>query len=195
MNITYTFPLDCPIADLRGVTVSGGKIGNHLIAGKLVEVVSFETKVNGKPVAAKVAGKPELEAAVAAVKADAAKAKANARAELEAAVPGLIAYEQASIRYSRAAAAYDSASEHGYPAKEAAAAEAADKALQEVFAQYPATALWAKIIKYTQASNYSKSSAGDVARKSVEAGESIEAVVKKMEADWLGAAQRAVDNS
>ena len=195
MNITYTFPVDCPIADLRGVTVSGGEVKNFVISKVLTEVVVFETKVNGKSVTAKVAGKPELEAAVAAVKADAAKAKADARAALELAVPGLAAYEHASTAYSRASAAYDHASVRGYPAKEAAVAAAADAALQAVFVQYPSTAFWAKIIKYTQASNYSKSSAGDIARKAVMAGEPIEAVVEKMEADWLDAAQRAADNS
>jgi hypothetical protein len=195
-NITYTFPDQAAIpAPLRGKTFTGGKLARHMIGGAPVEVVMFAELVNGQTVAAKVAGKPELEAAVAAIKAAEAQAKADAQTALEIAVPGAAAYEAAMRTYANAAAAYDRASERGYPAKEAAAAQAADAALQAVFAQYPATALWSKIISYTQASNYSKSGVGEAAKKAVLAGENIAQAVEKMEADWLAAAQRAVDNS
>ena len=194
-NITYTFPDQAAIpAPLRGKTFTGGKLARHMIGGAPVEVVMFVERINGQTVAAKVAGKPELEAAVAAIKAAEAQAKADAQATLEIAVPGAAAYEAAMRTYANAAA-YDRASERGYPAKEAAAAKAADAALQAVFAQYPATALWSKIIGYTQASNYSKSGAGEAAKKSVLAGENIAQAVEKMEADWLESAQRAVANS
>jgi len=69
-NITYTFPADCPLAALRGVTVTGGKLQRVLINKVATDVVVFETKVNGQSVTAKVAGKPELEAILASKKAE-----------------------------------------------------------------------------------------------------------------------------
>ena len=89
MSITYTFPEDCPVKPLAGVTVYGGKIQNIVVNKVLTEVVVFETKVQGQSVTAKVAGKPELESAVAAVKAAEAKARADARSALELAHGGL----------------------------------------------------------------------------------------------------------
>ena len=195
-NIIYTFPDQTTIpAPLRGKTFTGGKLSRQMIGGAVVEVVMFSERINGQTVAAKVAGRPELEAAVAAIKATEAKAKADAQTTLETAVPGVLAYEAAMRSYSNAVAAYDRASERGYPVKEAAAAKEADAALKAVFEQYPATALWSKIIGFTQASNYSKSGAGEAAKKAVLSGEDITQAVAKMEADWLNAAQRAVDNS
>lgn len=197
MNITYTFPEDCPLAALAGVTVSGGKIQNIIVNTVLTEVVVFETKVNGKSVTAKVAGKPELEAAVAAIKAADAKAKADARTVLELAVPGLSAYEAASAAYSNAAHAYDRACDRsgGYPVNEAAKAKAADAALQAVFAQYPATKLWAQIEKYSYGSNYDRAGCAARAKAAVLDGTSIAEAFEKMEAEWSEAAERAMWNS
>jgi hypothetical protein len=145
---------------------------------------------------AAVAGKPELVAAVAAVKAEEAKIKADKQAALELAVPGLAAYEAASTAYSNAEYAYDRASDSGgYPVKEARAAKEANEVLQLVFADHPATKLWAKIEKYTQSSNYEKASAGDAAKAAVLDGTSISEAVEKMESDWSAAAHRAVENS
>lgn len=194
MTVTYTFAQDISIAELRGVTVTGGKFERRIINKVLTDVCVFEPH-NGKGVMAGVKGKPELEAALAAQKTGDKQAVDAKRAGLEATVPGFAAWDAASAKYANAAAAYDRASERGYPVREAADAEAADQALQAVFAQYPATALWSKIIGYTQASNYSKSAVGDTARKAVEAGQDIVAVAAKMEADWSAAAKRAVDNS
>jgi hypothetical protein len=194
-NITYTFPADCPIAELAGVTVSGGKIQNILVNKVLTEVVVFETKVQGKSVTAKVAGKPELEAAVAAIKAAEAQAKADARATLEAAVPGLAAYESASSAYSAAVHAYDRASERGYPVNEAARAQAAEKVLFAVYEQHPATKLWAQIEKYSYGSNYDRAACASKAKAAVMSGVPIADAVAKMEADWSAAAERAVWNS
>lgn len=195
-KITYTFPDQAAIpAPLRGKTFTGGKLARHMIGGAPVEVVIFAERINGQTVAAKVAGKPELEAAVAAIKTAEAKAKADAQTALEIAVPGVTAYEAAMRVYTNASAAYDRASERGYPAKEAAAAKAADDALQAVMIKYPATALWRKVIAFTQASNDQKSSAGDAAKKAIMSGTPIAEAVTKMESEWLDAAQRAVDNS
>lgn len=195
-QISYTFAnSDAVPAPLRGKTLTGGKLENHLLGGKLVEVFSFKEKINGQPVAARVAGKPELEAAASEIKAAAAKAKADARQALETAVPGLPQYEDAMKKWSKAQAEYDKASEYGYPGKAAAAASAADDELTAVMAKYPATAMWRKIEAFTQASNYSKSAAGDAAKKAVMAGTPIADAVKKMEAEWNGAAHSAAMNS
>ncbi len=194
-KITYTFPVTCPIPALRGVTCTGGVLSRRVIGGKVTEVVAFANKVAGNEVMAIVAGKPELEKAVAEIKAAEAKAVSDEQAALEAAVPGVTAYEAAMKTYSNASAAYDRASGRGYPAREAAAAKAANETLQAVYLQYPATALWSKIIGYTQASNDSKASAGDAAKKAVLAGQDIAKAVEKMEADWLQAAEQAVWNS
>jgi hypothetical protein len=196
-DITYTFAGDCPVTALAGVTVTGGKIQTILVNKVVTEVVVFETKVNGQSVTAKVAGKPELEAAVASIKAADAKAKADARTALELAVPGLAAYEAASTAYSNAAHAYDRACDRsgGYPVNEAAEAKDTDAALQAVFSAYPATKLWAQIEKYSFGSNYDRAGAADAAKKAVMAGVPLADAVVKMDADWSAAAERAVRNS
>jgi len=77
MTITYTFPLDCKIPHLRGVTARGGIIGRQIINGRAVDVVRF-APINGELVSAIIAGKPELEAALAAHHAeDAARQRAQ----------------------------------------------------------------------------------------------------------------------
>lgn len=195
-QISYTFPnTDAVPAPIRSKTFTGGKLENHLLGGKLVEVFAFKEKINGQPVAARVAGKPELEAAAAEIKAAAAKAKTEARAALEAAVPGLTEYELVMKKWSKAQAEYDKASEYGYPGKAAAVASAADDELNAVMAKYPATAMWRKINEYEQSSNYSKSAAGDTAKSAVMSGTPIADAVKKMEAQWSGDAYSSMMNS
>lgn len=76
--ITYTFPIDFPVAELRGVTATGGVPSSH----KGQPSVVFQD-VNGQMVVCIVAGKPELEAAVAAYRADKAKAAAEYAASLK----------------------------------------------------------------------------------------------------------------
>lgn len=196
MTITYTFPADCPNAQLRGVTFVGGEVTRVQIGGKLVEAVAFAGPlVDGQKVTARLDNRPDLQAIVAAEKEAKEAAAATKRVVLEAAVPGLAAYEAAMRTYSNAAAAYDRASEHGYPAKEAAAADAADKALTAVHEQYPATVAWRKIEAYCQASNCDKSAAGDAARRAVADGGDVFAAAQKMEAAWKAAAERAMWNS
>ena len=190
--ITYTFPADCPIKELAGVTVKGGKPINAGANGRCVE---FATKVNGKAVMARIAGKPDLEAAVARYDAELEAEKQAKRAALESAVPGLAQYESAMSAFYNAQAAYEKASEYGYPAKEAAAADAADKALAAIHEQYPATVAYREIVSYRQASNDDKSSAGDKAMRVVEAGGDIFEVVAAMRAEWSAAAEKSVWNS
>lgn len=196
MNITYTFPTDCPVPQLRGVTFIGGQLTKTKIDDKWVDAVVFQGPlIDGRTVTARLDNKPDLQAIVAYAKEAADIAAAAKQAAIEASVPGLAAYEAAMRAYSNALADYERASQYGYPAKEAAASEAADNALQAVHAQYPATVAWRKIESYCQASNYDKSAAGDVARRSVEAGKDIFEAVAIMETDWKAAAERAVWNS
>jgi hypothetical protein len=195
MSINYTFPADCPVAALRGVTCTGGVFARHVIDRRPVDVVAFATKVAGKQVVARIAGKPELEAAFATHNAAIALARDEKRAALESAVPGLAAYEAAMRAYTNAAAAYDMAAERGYPAREAAAASAAHTALEAVHAQYPATRLYRTIEGYRQSSNDAKGAAGDRAMTRLLAGEAIATVAADMDAEWGDAARRAVDNA
>ena len=101
--ITYTFPADCPVAELRGRTFSDGtlsfdpKAGPNIDLGtyKAGNVVLFEgERVGGKSgLVVKLAGRPDLQAIV---RADIARAEADriarqeaADAALEAGVPGV----------------------------------------------------------------------------------------------------------
>lgn len=195
MSITYTFPASCPVLALRGVTVTGGVFDTQLVERKLVDVVKFATKVDGKAVIARVAGKPELEAALAAHKADIAKVAADKRAALEAAVPGLGKYETAYRKWLIACAAYDRASERGYPVREGAAMKAADEALQAVFAQNPATRLWREIERHQHADHHEMAAAGNRAAAAVMSGVPIEQAAVAMADEWSAAARRCVDNA
>ena len=192
MSITYTFPVDCPLPALRGVTCEGGKFGYHGGA----DVVTFSTRIDGQTVIARVAGKPELMAALAAHKAEQAAAAAADRAALELAVPGVGAYERARRAYINAADAYDRASDRGgYPIREGAAWQSADKALKAVHAEFPATVLWRDIVAYREAGHHEKSLAGAVAARAVQSGVPIATAHAAMEAQWRNAAQRCVANS
>ncbi len=195
MTITYTFPADAAIAELRGVTCTGGRFTRQVRDGVAIDVCAFETRVGGKQVMARVAGRPELEAALAQERAAVKAAEDARRAVLEAAVPGLSAYEAAAEIYSRAAAAYDRAAERGYPVREAQAAKVAEEKMQAVFVAFPATKLWRQILAFQQASHDIKASAGDAALAAVLAGVDIAVAVEQMQADWSAAARRAVDNS
>ncbi len=196
MNITYTFSADCPTEALRGVTFTGGELTRIKIGNQVVDAVAFKCpKINGQLVTARLDNKPDLQAIVAAAKEEAQRVADAKRAALETAVPGLAQYETAMRNYYNAQAAYDRASERGYPAKEAAAADAADKALQAVHEQYPATVAYREIDAFRLASNYDKSAAGDRAMRALEAGGNIFEVAETMRSEWKTAAERAMWNS
>jgi hypothetical protein len=189
-NITYTFPTDCPIPQLRGVTVTGGQFC-RLDGQRLAEpdAVRFATLVDGNAVTARIAGKPELETLLAdhlAAKA----AKANRLAEL-----GWDEYKQAQRAAVNARAAYDRASEYGYPAREAKAMHQADEALKVVAAQHPGAAAYAIAEAYSLAANDTKASAGRDAMRAIEQGDDPVATVTAMQARWSADAGKAVDNA
>jgi hypothetical protein len=202
MSNTYTFHQDHSIKDLRGKTFTVAKFDKILNNGKRVDAAVFKESFQGKPIMALVSGKPELEAMLAAknaekerkAAADRAAAAAD-RAELEAAVPGVTEYESAMRKYQNAQADYERASERGYPAKEAAAASAADVELRAVMKKYPATALWRKVQGYVNASNYDKQGAGMAADSAIRSGTPIADAVEEMEAAWKSDAERAMWNS
>jgi len=189
-NLTYTFATDCPIPQLRGITVTGGQFCR--IDGawrKEPDAVRFAERIDGKAIVARIAGKPELEAALMAHK--------NAETETAArlAAIGWPAYQAVQRAAENARAAYDLASEYGYPAKEADAMHTTDKALTAARVQYPLAAAYARAESYSMAENDQKASAGSKAMAAIEGGTDALAAIKIMEDEWLAAAERAVQNA
>ena len=192
-KITYTFPGSSPVAELRGKTFNGGKFcrldgkwqgepdavnfGEHTVSGKLVMVK------------AKIEGKPELEKALA----DYQAAKA-----VEAAILASIGWPQYQAVQSRAInaqGAYEAASQHGYPIKQAAAMPEADEALDAARAQYHLAAAYAKAESYSVASHDQKASAGRRAMEAIKSGADPLQAIEKMELDWAAAASKCCDNA
>lgn len=190
MTITYKFSDDCQIHQLRGKTVTGGVFCR--VDGKCIgefDAVRFFEQIEGNTVMARIAGKPELEAALAAHRA-AQKSKQDRLAAI-----GWSEYKAIQSTAVNACAAYDHASEHGYPAKEAAALRAADEALEQARIEYPQAAAYAKAEAYWMAANDQKSSAGRTAMSEIEDGADPIAAVEKMAQVWGDAAKKSVDNS
>lgn len=77
-TISYTFPIDFQVAELRGVTATGGVPSSH----KGEPTVVFQD-VNGQMVVCKIAGKPGLAEAVAAYREAEAKAAAEYASSLK----------------------------------------------------------------------------------------------------------------
>lgn len=191
--ITYTFPLDFSVTELRGKTFTGGKLcrvdGDW--RGEPDAVDFGHQQIGGKTVAlkAKIAGKPELEAMLAAYKAKKEAIKARLAAI------GWPTYQAAQSKAINARGAYDYASERGYPVKEAAAMRVADEALDAVAQEYPLAAAYAKAESYSMAHNDLKSSAGTRAMRAIENGADPLQAVAEMDAEWTAAASRAVANN
>ena len=190
MKITYTFPGDCKIAQLRGVTVYGGEFCNA--SGNWqgpIDAVKFETQVDGRNVKALIAGKLELEQALALHLA-AIAAKDAILASL-----GWAQYQAAQKTAINARYAYDAASERGYPVKQAAAMHKANEALDAARAQYPLAAAYAKAESYSLASHDQKASAGCRAMAAIESGADPVATVAEMESNWMADAAHCVANN
>lgn len=190
MKITYTFPADCRVPQLRGQTVTGGVFCAS--SGKFddkIDAVRFGTKVDGKQVMALIAGKPELEQALA----DHLAAQAAKAAILDNI--GWPQYQAAQSHAISARAAYDAASEYGYPAKQAAEMRAAQDALDSARAKYPLAAAYAKAENYSMAANDQKSTAGRLAMEAIESGADPMTTIAAMEADWMDAAAKSVENN
>lgn len=189
-KITYTFPTDCKVPQLRGKTFTGGEFCR--IDGKLKgepDAVRFAERFEGQIVMARIAGTPELEAALAGY-----KAAQQAVADRLAAI-GWPEYELLQRKAGNARIAYDSASDRGYPVREAAAMRAADEALDAARAQYPLAAAYATAVSYSMAGNYAKAAAGTRAMRAIEAGADPIATVEEMMTEWSAAAEQAVRNA
>ena len=189
-KLTYTFATDCPVPQLRGITATGGTFCR--IDGawqKEPDAVRFRERIDGKAIVARIAGKPELEAALIAHK--------NAEIEIAAklAAIGWPAYKAVQRAAENARESYDRASEYGYPAKEAAAMRITDEALAAARVQYPLAAAYARAESYSMAANDQKASAGRTAMAAIESGADALATIQAMEAEWSDAAERAVQNA
>jgi hypothetical protein len=193
-KISYTFPSDSPIKELRGLTVKDGKFkassGKY---GDPIDMVQFDLilKVDGKDrrICAMIKGKPELEKILA---------DHNAKIESEKAVLksiGWTEYQAIQSKAINAQGAYEAASKHGYPVKQAAAMREADEALEAARAQYPLAAAYALAESYSFAHNDMKSSAGTKAMKAIKSGSDPLKTIEEMENNWSDSASRAVNNS
>lgn len=169
-KITYTFPINSPVAAVAGVTFTGG-----IVDGPVVRFTN--PLINGQRVAAKIEGKPELAAAVAA-----------------ASLPlceGEIEYRKAANDYANAVYAYDAADDMDFTKR--IVADKAYEALEAVYAQFPATKLLNKVIAYSKAGHWAKRNAGEVALNAIENGTSVVDAYAKMVADWTVHAIASVD--
>ena len=189
--ITYTFPVDFQVPSLRGLTVTGGKLCR--IDGKCLggepDAVRFETKVDGKAIIARIAGKPELEAILAAHQAE-KRAKA---ARIEAL--GWTQYSEAWQATKRAEEVYDRDSEHGYPARAAEHLRQAQAALTALNARYPGAAAYAKAEAYSMAANDDKAILGTEAMRAIEQGSDPIIIAEAMEQAWKDSAAKSVTNA
>ena len=189
-KITYTFATDCAIPQLRGLTVTGGTFCRLDGAWqKEPDAVRFRERIEGRAIVARIADKPELEAALMAHK----QAESEIAANLAAI--GWPAYQAVQRAAENARESYDRASEYGYPAKEAAAMRITDEALVAARVQYPLAAAYARAEGYSEAANDQKASAGRRAMEAIERGADALAAIQIMEAEWSAAAERAVQNA
>ena len=193
-KISYTVPEDSPVKELRGVTVKNGTF--KASSGKYndpIDMVQFDLvlKVDGKDrhIGAMIKGKPELEKIFSDYNAKIAAEKKT----LEDI--GWSQYEAVQRRAINAQGAYEAASEHGYPVKQAAAMREADEALEAARAQYPLAAAYAKAVSYSFAHNDLESSAGTRAMKAIKNGADPLKTIEEMESSWSESASRAVNNS
>jgi hypothetical protein len=189
-STTYTFPADCQVPALRGRTVTGGHF-IRLNGGYTgdYDAVRFAEIVDGKGVVARIKGKPELEAALAAYHAE-QKAIADRLALI-----GWPQYRAAQSAAINARGEYESASDRGYPVREARAMRAADDALEAAAGKYPLAALYAKAESYSFAEHDQKASAGKRAMRAIEQGSDARSAIAAMEQEWHSAAAQAVENA
>lgn len=130
-EITYTFPENFQVKELRNVTATGGKP----IQYRGMDVVSFKTKVNGKAIMAKYHDKPELAALVAEYRATQAGELAKRQAEKSAFSQTIEGQRDALVQAER-----NSYSEEAFPGsprwmknkKDRDALEAFDRAHPEI---------------------------------------------------------------
>lgn len=184
-SITYTFPSDAGIPELRGITATGGVPQKYAIDGKLIDVVAFETKINGRPVATRVAGHPDLEQAVADYKSQTEAYKQAGQDAMESAIPGVHALltlaDDASNDEVRYAEAFDRMMEDegndGVRPPRPVNSARAEK-LAAMLKEFPRAALYLRAKQQNEsahwADNTGKGAAGKKAMEILESGGSIE---------------------
>ena len=177
-DITYTFCLDFPVAELRGITLTGGKFCRIDGLPGNPDAVRFARGINGKSVMARIVGKSELESALADYLA------AHAKKEAILSAIGWTDYAKARNAAINAFAAYERASEHGYPAKEAAAMRIADAKLATAKDAFPDAALYAMADGFSMSANYVKAAAGRDAMDAIESGCNPSEAIAAMKAAW-----------
>lgn len=181
MNISYVFPEDCAIPELRGVTATGGefcRVDGKWMNGDPDAIRFSHPRHNGRVLIARIAGKPELEAALATMLA------AKAAKEERLAALGWPHYEAARRALGNAQGAYDAASDYGYPAREAEQLRQAEKEMDRLRSIYPDAAAYAKALSVSEASNYEKAAIGRTAAKAIEQGADPSTAITDMEAAW-----------
>lgn len=189
MGISYTFPADCSIPELRGVTATGGelcRVDGQWMKGDPDAVRFDQPRPNGRILIARIAGKPELEAALAAVR------TAKAAKEERLASMGWPEYQAARIALGNAQGAYDKSSTYGYPAREATRLRQAEEHLERIRGIYPDAAAYAKAVSFSEASNFEKAAIGRRAAQAIEGGEDPHTVIAEMEAAWQRATQTKI---
>jgi hypothetical protein len=157
--ITYTFPADHQIPALRGLIATDGKWATLLHQGKRVDAVAFANRINGQPLVAIVAGKPELEALLATHRAEEAARKAAQQQAAEAHANTLEGQREALAR-----AEYNSYDPDAFPGsakwnanKRAADALAAfDEAHTEIKAAVDAARKATEQARYAALSDFAK---------------------------------------
>lgn len=83
-NVNYTFPADFPIKAVAGRSFTGGTLVRYPVNKKIELMILFPALIEGKPLYVRIAGKPELEALLAAhEKAEHQRAEEAARAQAE----------------------------------------------------------------------------------------------------------------
>ena len=189
-NITYTFPANCAVVQLRGKTFTGGELCRT--DGKWQaepDAVKFSERGDGRDVIAGIFGRPELEILLA---------EHNARIAAKKLILDAIGWTQynaARRAAGNARGAYDVASERGYPHRESAAMTAAEAALDLARIEYPLAAAYAIADDYSTADNYVKAACGRRAVDQIEAGSDPIQVIENMKLEWAGESERLVQNA
>jgi len=210
MAISYTFPADCPLPALRGVTLTDGRLTwipdgpKTRFGAQIGNAVLFETTLiaGRSELVVKLDGRPDLaetvRADIARADAEAQAARATKEAALEAAVPGILeimeianAAECEAERYQREHAAMMADGDNDglrHPAPEDRSHAAR---LAALLAANPRAALYMTARRQRQDAGWGdcdgSGAAGDRAMELLAAGVSMEEAAEALEhrREWI----------
>jgi hypothetical protein len=177
--ITYTFPDNCLVAVLRNVTLTGG-VPTTSDDGEAV--VFFATRIQGKRVMARLAGKPDLVALVERYNAEKAELERVAREAFERNVPGIEELRDAQNvldnleeRDHGQTQRFMDSGETAKPINLKPQIEAARKRADELAEKYPRAAVWlaADRLYTTWADNTGRGGRARHLKETIGAGEEI----------------------